>query len=263
MKIIYKYIAGLSDSLVDYLNEHKLNYKIIRIIGSSRVIFCSFDDLNNIHDKRIVDCRLTEKYAIFSETECENAEWLSFSCSKCILSNDIIDKAFEFHEHTMIQVNNVVLNKEGYRYPVISPKNTGWLMFCNLEFRNFCRQYDRDLCFKRVLKNDGSINNSLLQIDSARRLDSHDFILNSADKENRATLHCYEDVKKIYVKNPGTYIPNIYASSLTGREIVSTDNIWGNGFGYRMFFCSHSFHEHVRNSKFYNYFSFKPVIISK
>ena len=104
MKIIYKYIAAFSNSLIDFLNERNIDYEIIRIMESARVIFYSFDDLNDIPDNRIINCKLTEKNAVFSKSEYENAKWLSFSCSKCILSSDVIDKAFSFHEHTMIQM---------------------------------------------------------------------------------------------------------------------------------------------------------------
>ena len=264
MRVKYKYISEYSDFLINYITEKGLEHSFVNQGTLSRlIIFYTFDNLDYVIDDRILGCKCVGKCAIYTEEEYRYAEWFSFESSKPILSLDILKHAFSYLDHTMKQTQCCTINKDGYKYPVVSPKNHAWLMFCNRSFYHFCKLFYDDIIFEHVIKTDGTVNQDLFQIDSRVKLPIATFCTDASDTENRATVHHYSDADKIYTRDPETYIPTIKNEYIQGHDIVSSENIWGSGFGYRMFFCSARFYNSIMESQFKNCFLFKPVRIFK
>ena len=264
MRVEYKYISEYSVFIMNYINEKGLKHCFVNQGPLSRlIIFYTFDNLDYVNDDRILGCKCVGKYTIYTEEEYRNSEWLSFESAKPILSQNITAHAFSYSDHTMKQTRCCTINKDDYKYPVVSPKNNTWLMFCDRTFYEFCKLFYDDIVFDSVIKTDGTVNQTLFQIDSRVKLSTIAFYTDASDTENRATIHHYPDTDKIYPRDPETYIPTIKYEYIQGHDIVSTENIWGSGFGYRMFFCSARFYNSIMKSRFKYCFLFKPVCVLK
>ena len=136
------------------------------------------------------------------------------------------------------------------------------MIFCSYDFADYCRQITDNIIFKKTLNKSANKYGKMLQLDYINQIGCDAFVLDSSDSLNRATIVEFEDLRKIYVRDPCIYIPTIRSEYLKNKEIVSTDYIWGAGCGYRMLFCDRHFYLNISQSKYNKYLSFEPVFVA-
>ncbi|MCR5695026.1 MAG: hypothetical protein K6G89_08715 [Clostridia bacterium] len=265
MKIRCWYVSKVNESILSYISDNALEYKILpnRLkCKSSSVIFSSFKDLDEEDDVRVLEVMLLRRESVFDDFEYKNAEWFTFRCINCVLSVDVEANAFDFGNNTMFQTGYCKMTKEEYSTPIVAPKNHGTLMFCSYAFAEYCAQITDNILFEKTLNRSGNNYSKMLQLDYINTIGYEAFVLDSSDCLNRATVVELGGTKKIYVRDPGVYIPTIRREYLEGKEIVATDYIWGAGNGYRMLFCDRNFYLNIIQSIYKRYIAFEPVFVT-
>lgn len=265
MKIRYWYMSEVNEAVLDYIADNSLEHNILPSIKHkpSYVIFSSFRDLDEENDVRVLGVDRLRRESVFDASEYDNAEWFSFVCTNCILSVGVETNAFEYGKNTMRQTGCCKMTREEYSTPIVAPKNHGTLIFCSHGFAEYCSQITDDITFKKTLNKTGNDYSKMLQLDYANTIGYEAFVLDSSDCLNRATVVEFDDIKKIYVRDPNVYVPTIKSEYIKGKGIVATDYIWGAGYGYRMLFCNRDFYLNITQSDYKKFFSFEPVFVTK